>query len=234
MFMKKLLLCATASLIAGSVLAADADTRAEVKAAAQKLADKSNYSWTSTSRSEGGNANWRQGPLEGQTEKGGFTYCKVTINDNEIETAFKGAGAAIKREVAWESAEELEGNNAWIARQLRAFKPPAQDAEDFLNKAKPLKKGDDGLYSADLTEEGAKEFFSRRRRGQGTATNTKGWVKFWVKDGLLTKYEFNVQGKIPANDDQREIEINRTTTVEIKDVDSTKVSVPEAAKKKLS
>ncbi len=56
-------------------------------------------------------------------------------------------------------------------------------------------------------------------------------MKFWVKDGALAKYEFNVQGKMEFNGNP--IDIDRTTTVEIKDVDSTKVEVPEEAKGKL-
>jgi len=62
--------------------------------------------------------------------------------------------------------------------------------------------------------------------------DAKGSVKFWVKDGDLTKYEFNEQGKIMGRDDN-EVTINRTTTVEIKEVGKTKLSLPEEAKKKL-
>ena len=57
---------------------------------------------------------------------------------------------------------------------------------------------------------------------------------FWVKDGVLTKFEFNTQGKITAGQDNREMNINRTTTVEIKDVGTTKIEVPDEAKQKLS
>ena len=49
---------------------------------------------------------------------------------------------------------------------------------------------------------------------------------------MLAKYEFKVSGKISFNGNDRDVE--RTTTVETKDVGSTKVEVPEAAKKKLT
>ena len=69
--------------------------------------------------------------------------------------------------------------------------------------------------------------------GEGPAiSNAKGSVKFWVKDGVLTKYEFKVSGKMDFNGN--EIDMDRTSTVEIKDVGTTKVEVPEAAKQKLS
>jgi len=57
-------------------------------------------------------------------------------------------------------------------------------------------------------------------------------VKFWLKDGELTKYEFNVKGTVSFNGN--DIDQDRTSTVVIKDVGSTKVTVPEEAKKKLS
>ena len=53
-----------------------------------------------------------------------------------------------------------------------------------------------------------------------------------VKDGTLTKYEFKVKGKMSFNGN--DIDQDRTTTVVIKDVGTTKVTVPEEAKKKLS
>jgi hypothetical protein len=49
---------------------------------------------------------------------------------------------------------------------------------------------------------------------------------------VLTKYEFKVSGKMDFNGN--EIDLDRTTTTEIKDVGTTKVEVPEGAKKKLS
>jgi hypothetical protein len=57
-------------------------------------------------------------------------------------------------------------------------------------------------------------------------------MKFWIQDGALTKYEVNIQGKVTAGD--RESDVNRTTTVEIKDVGSTKLEVPADAKQKMT
>ena len=75
---------------------------------------------------------------------------------------------------------------------------------------------------------------ARRREGQEPpkTEDAKGSVKFWIKEGALTKYEINVQGKVTAGD--RTFDINRTMTVEIKDVGSTKLDVPHEAKAKLS
>ena len=60
-----------------------------------------------------------------------------------------------------------------------------------------------------------------------------GLVKFWVK-ARKQATEFIVRGKITTGEEKREVDLSRTTTVEIKEVGSTKVSLPEDAKKKLS
>jgi hypothetical protein len=77
-------------------------------------------------------------------------------------------------------------------------------------------------------------FGGRRREGQEAPKieGAKGSVKFWIKDGVLTKYETKVQGKVTAGD--RENDVDRTTTVEIKDAGTTKLEVPDEAKQKLT
>ena len=224
-----------AGIFAQALLATAADSKSEVLDSIKKLAEKSSYAWTATFKSDGGNANWKQGPTEGKAEKGGYTYLTSSIGDTDYEVAFKGTSSAIKWDSDWVSSEALQGEEAWIARRLKEFKAPAAEAEELATKAKELKKGDDGLYSGDLTEEGVKGMFSRMGRSNQNAetTNAKGSVKFWLKDGALVKYQFNMQGKVSWGPDQ-EFDVNRTSTVEIKTPGATKLSVPDEAKKKLS
>ena len=56
-------------------------------------------------------------------------------------------------------------------------------------------------------------------------------MTFWVADGKLTKYAFHVSGSMDFGGNA--MEMDRTTTVTIKDVGTTKVAVPDDAKKKL-
>lgn len=232
--MKHELSVALLGLLAGVLSAAETDPKTEIKSAARKLADKPSYSWTANIKNEG-DATSRQNPIQGKAEKGGYVYLSFALGDNTIECAFKGDKSAIKRDTAWESADELAGEDAWIARRLRIFKAPAAEAEDLLGKVKELKKAEDGVYSGDLTEAGANDWITRMRRsGSAAPKGAKGSVKYWLKGGELVKYEFNVQGTITAGNDDREVPMNRTTTVEIKNVGTTQVQVPEAARKKLS
>jgi hypothetical protein len=107
-------------------------------------------------------------------------------------------------------------------------------AADLAEQAKELKKDGDAL-AGDLTEAGAKSLMTWGGRGGGgtppEVNGAKGSVKFWVKDGVIAKYQFKVQGTVKRNDNDQEID--RTTTVEIKDVGTTKIEVPEDARKKL-
>ncbi len=235
--MKTLWMLATSLLLCGSLGAAEADAKADVKAAAKKLADKANYSWTSTIKSDGGpGGNFRPGPTAGQTDAG-LVYLKLSFGDLTIESLVKGDKAATKTEEGWQNVDELEGNRAFMARRLKTYKAPAQEAQDLADKAKSLKKDGDAI-AGDLSEEAVKELLSFGRRPNAdnprpAPKDAKGSVKFWVKDGALTKVEFNVQGKVTGRDDA-EISINRTTTIEIKDAGTTKLTAPEEAKKKLS
>ena len=108
-------------------------------------------------------------------------------------------------------------------------------AADLAGKVKELKKGDEN-YSGDLNEDAVKELLSFGPRGAGaeapTISGAKGTAKFWVKDGVISKYEFKVQGSVSFNGNDREVD--RTTTVDVKEVGTTKVEVPEEAKKKAS
>ncbi len=238
-------------LVAGDIR----DDKEDVKNAAKKLGESS-YAWTSTPKSEGqqggggqGGRRPQAGPTEGKTEKDGYTTLSSKSGETTNEAVLKGGKAVVKSGDAWKSTDEFgqggggQGGQrdpaSFFARGLRNFKLPADQAGSLVDKVGDLKKGEDGSYAGDLTEEGAKELLSGG--GQGgrapTVTEPKGSVTWWVKDGVLVKYEIKVTGKMTfggqGGQQGREIAINRTTTVEIKDVGSAKVEAAEEAKKKL-
>ena len=73
-----------------------------------------------------------------------------------------------------------------------------------------------------------------RRAGAAGPPDSKGTVKFWIKDGVLSKFEYTVQGTIKLPNSEEETKMSRTTTVEIQGVGTTKVTLPDELKKKLS
>ena len=215
--------------LTGSLIAADSAPRDDIIAAAKKLGGQSNYSWKTTVVVPE-TAQFKPGPTEGQTEKDGFTHLSLSFGDNTTQAVIKGDKAVVTNpEGGWQSLADLdnaEGPGRFLGRIIRNFKVPAAQAAELATAAKELKKEGD-VYSGDLTEDGAKAQFRF-----GTVSNPKGSVKFWLKDGALTKFEFKVTGKVDFNGN--EFDVDRATTVEVKEIGTTKVNVPDEAKKKLS
>ena len=226
--MKKLTSISATLLLAGSLFAADSSPKDGVIAATKKLGDQANYSWKTTVVVPE-SAQFKPGPSEGQTEKDGFTHLTLNFGDNATQVFMKGDKAAVSDpDGGWQVLADLdsaEGPRRFLGRIIKNFKVPATQAAELAAATKELKKDGD-VYSGDLTEEGAKAQFRF-----GTVSNPKGSVKFWVKDGALTKYEFKVTGKVDFNGN--EVDVDRLWTTEIKEVGTTKLTVPEEAKKKL-
>jgi len=231
--MKRHALFGMVVLASGIVVAAQSDPKEEVKGAAKKLGEKNNYSWTSTVKLPEG-SQFRPGPTEGKTEKDGLTHVTMSFGDNKMEIATKGEKAAVlNQEGVWQSAADLEnaeGPARFLAIFARNVRTPAVQAAEIAGFAKELKKDGDAL-AGDLTDDGAKKLLQFRRGGDATVSNARGSAKFWLKDGALVKYEYKVQGTVSFGGQDRDVD--RTTTVEIKDVGTTKLEVPEAARKVL-
>ncbi len=234
--MKKTILFGLLACAATTMLAADA--KEEVTAAAKKLADQAGYTWKTTVALPEG-SRMPSGPTEGKTQKDGLTHVTMTFGENTTELLMKGEKAAVKsQDSGWQSTAELEGSEGrgrWTGMMARNFTLPAAQAAQIAGYAKDLKKDGDA-YTGTLTDEGAKALMSFRRRSGGgdgpTISNPSGSAKFWVKDGILTKYEFQVKGSMSFNGNDRDID--RKTTVEIKETGKPKLEVPEDAIKKVS
>jgi len=236
--------------LAFSLSAADSAAKDEVLNAAKKLAAAPNYSWRSTTEMAGdggGGGRMRPGPTEGRAEKDGVTQLTMTRGDTTTEAFLKADKSAVKTAEGWKTLAELsEGGGGgggggqrnpgrFLARTLTGYKAPAVEAQDLAGKVKELTQSADA-WTGELPADAAKELLSfggRRGGGNGPSSeNEKASVKFWVKEGVLSKYELHVQGTMSFNGNT--LDVDRTTTVEIKDVGSTKITVPEDAQKKLS
>lgn len=240
--MKRNLLSGLMILLAVQLPAADTNPQTVVKNAAAALGNQASYSWKTTVE-VANNSPFRPGPTEGKTEKGGYTYLKMSFGDNENEAVLKGTNGAIKTpDSGWLSLAEAAKDDGgggfnptlFLARMMQNFKAPAVQAADLAGLVKELKEGTNGI-SGDLTEDGAKALLTFRPRGGGgegpTVSNAKGSAKFWIQNGQLARYQFHVQGTVSFNGNDRDVD--RTTTVEIKDVNKTRIEVPDDAKKKL-
>ncbi|MGH7952218.1 MAG: hypothetical protein ACREFE_09910, partial [Limisphaerales bacterium] len=223
--MKKNVLFGVITLLSGSLLAADSSAKNDVAKAAASLGNQVNYSWTTTVEI-GNNSRFKPGPTEGKTEKNGYTTLSMSFGDNTTEAVLKGTNGAIKlQDQDWQSLTEAAKDNGnggfnpamFLARMVQNYKVPAIEAADLAGEATDLKMGTNGI-SGDLTEDGAKGLLSFRGRRGGNGpdiSNAKGSVTFWVKNGVLAKYQTHVSGTVSFNGNDRDVD--RTTTVEIKD-----------------
>jgi len=261
-----------------------AEPAEDVKDAAAKLAEKPNYSWATKVEQVQTNR-FRGGPVDGQTEKGGFTVLTFKNGENVVTAVRKGEKVAVKQDDEWKTAEEMRedsgggggaqfGRGGFLIGRVQRTKLPSDEAQELLSRVKELKKESDGVYSGDLTPEGVKEMFSfgpggrgggrgqgggsgaaggastdrpGGRNGRGGGMDTSGLkvhARFWLKDGVLAKYESKTQGKAPGfnfnrgggggGEAPRMVDMGQTRTTEIQDLGSTKVQVPAEARKKLA
>ena len=235
--MNKALVIGLIGLLAHTLSAADSSPQDKLKSATKQLGDKPNYSWTTTIK-EGDGSPGRIGPFDGKTDKGGLTYLSFMVGGIPVEVYMSGQKGAAKAMEGWQSFDEIaqtSGIAAAVVRFLRSYKAPGVESAALSGKAKDIKEAE-GVFSGELNEDATKEFLqfgTRRREGQEPPKieNPKGSVKFWIQSGALTKYEINVQGKVTAGD--QENDVNRTTTIEIKDIGGTKVELPAEAKEKM-
>ena len=222
-----------ALLLAGSLLAANAAPKDDVLAAAKKLDGKS-YSWVSTSGAGGGPFG---GGGSGKAGADGALYVSLTMRDNTLEIVKQGGKAAIKGDAGWQSAAELandEGMGRFMAMMAENIKAPATEARELAETVGELKLVD-GVYSGVMSEEVAKAVAMPFRPPAGmeapAVSDAKASVKFWLTDGALVKYELTTSAKITFNGNERDM--SRATTVEIKDVGTAVVTLPDEAKAKL-
>jgi len=221
----------------GSLLAADPDLKDELQSVIKKLGQKENYGWRTTNDFGGFIST-----AEGKANKEGLIQVAVTFGENTTTAYLKGGKGAVKTpEEDWQSLSDLAaavesepGPRSFLVRRLQTYKAPAEQAADLASKLKSVKK-QDGAYFGELTEEGAKDVLSFGRRRTGNAPepkNAKGSVRFWSKDGVLTKYQMKLEGTVSFGGEERDLE--GSVTVEIKEIGTTKLELPEAAKKKMS
>ena len=232
--MKKNLLSGIVTMLSASLMVACASPKDDVINASTTLGNQTNYAWQATVEVPA-DAQFKPGPTDGKTEKGGYTTLSFNFGDNTTEAVTRGTNGVIKTEDGWKTLTEAmkdDGSGgfnpaAFIARIVQKYKTPAAEAASLADAAKELKQDADSI-SGDLTDAGAKAQLSF---GRATITDPKGSVKFWVKDGKLVKYQFHLLGTADFNGNS--FDIDRTTTVVIRDVNATKIDVADDVKKKL-
>lgn len=230
--MKINILIGSAVMFLGPLLAAQAGPADDIAAAAQKLGTESSYSWHSTTVVPE-DARFHPGPTDGKIA-GGVTYVKMNFRDNESEIYMKGTNAVMTDpDGGWQTLADAssddQGPGRFMTMMVRNFRTPAKQAADVVADCKNLTMAN-GAYTSDLTPDGAKKMLSFRRGGGGNVSNPSGTVTFWIANGELTKFETHVKGTVSFNGN--DMDVDRDTTTEIKDIGTTKIDVPDDVAKK--
>ncbi|HZE98384.1 MAG TPA: hypothetical protein VE981_15235 [Planctomycetota bacterium] len=217
------------ALLGGLVLlslcgTAHADDVEALKAAVSKLAEASGYSWTHTLV----NPKNRTG-VEGKTQKEGATWVVSKGTSGTNEWVRKGDRRVLKTAEGWKTTTTADSGDVF-----RPQAPPTETALGFIAAIKEVKAGAAGFYSGELLEAQTKEIIhpgGSKPPESGGIANAKGTIKFWVKDGVLTRLEARLTGHSTVGKSKMEIDHDKNITIEVKDIGSVKIDLPaEAAK----
>lgn len=125
------------------------------------------------------------------------------------------------------------GFGAMMARFLLMAKTPTDELAGLVDKVQNLKSTKPGIYVGTLPEDVVKPMlsFGPGPGGGPQVKDAKGSAKFWVKDGVISKYEIEAGGTMSMFGEEREM--TRISTIEIKNAGKTQIEVPAEAAKKL-
>jgi hypothetical protein len=209
--------------------------RDEAKKAIEKLAELDNYSWTSERKSAGNDSS----AIKGKINKEGLTYVRIKMADRVVEGLIKDGAGALKSDEGWLSTSEFSGSGGsprsnpmtFLARHLSVFaKSPVVQASGLLKQTNGLRSERTDVFTGVLNEDGVKENLPQFGV---EVSDPEGSVKFWIADGMLVKYSYTVRAHVKFVDQQREVDYDRTTMVEIEDAGTTKLIIPDDVLKKI-
>jgi len=245
--MAKMMLAVAAALVLGRAADEDLDK------AAAKAAEMANYSCTITVKMEGGGGGGGGGQGGAQpVEMNIKADAPIHLKSGEIEAYRKGEVLAAKEGETWKRVERPErgqggggegrDRKAMALQRLRGARAPHEVLKELKSAAfKEVKREDtegSRVFSGDLTDEALKALRPAGRRGGGGGgggdrpqPKSTGTAKIWVNsDGVVTKYEVHIETTSKNREDE-DVTTKFTSTVELKDVGTTKYDVPEEAAK---
>jgi hypothetical protein len=236
---KRLILCLLTSFAAFFGIAtafANPSPQEEVATSSRALSTSPNYSWTATAAAPQSSA-IRPLSIEGKAEKDGLTSVILRFGGRTIEGYLVGNKAYVTSpDLNWDSIPEMqkgERPGQFMERMVREVVPPARQITELAQSTTTMSK-DGEVFSGDIDEMSGQTLLEPHAPGVKSgvvAKSTGGKVKLWTKGRDVTKYEFTVNAT--ATVDGKQIDASRTTTVEIKDVGTTAVTLPARAREKL-
>jgi len=216
-----------------------------LKAAVEKLARGGNYTWTTTYTFP--DAPIHPGPLSGQIDASGYVLLSQNVGRGDFQAVIQDGVGVLKLPVGWLSAAEITegspqgapGPAMLMSRVLFNVRRPDVEAAEFLKLGATFSEDDKGVITEQLSESAAVTLIRKGVTGRPNPQSpplreAKGSIKFWIVGGAIEKYEIALQAKLLPSAHLGAVDFKPTTTVEITNVGSTKVRVPDAAREKLA
>lgn len=208
--------------------AADESLRKKLTNAIERLEQQGSYRWT-TDVDVPEETRFRPGPTQGTTVRGGKTHVSMSFGPRTTHVVINGEKAAVtNRDGRWETiwlSDQGYSSQGFAASIARGVQIPTDEAKALVSSLTSLQEEGDVLVGT-LPADAAKGRLATGR-GAETVRDAKGAVRFSVSDGLLTKYEVHVEGKLVADDRSREVW--RNIRVEVKDVGAAELDPPQGA-----
>jgi hypothetical protein len=222
-------------MIATILAAAVALQSEELADATKKSATMESYTFKEETKA--GKGKHQPGAAEGRYQKDQAMAFKIGSAEG-----FKKAGLIIYKDgEEWkkvEKAQKGEKKQTPAAAGISAVKLPHEELEGFEKNFEKVEKSAEKdnnctLWTGTLTPAAARTLVSTGGKKEAKTTSTySGTAKVWVNDqGVIVKYE--ILSHMKGEDKKGPVELDITKTVVITEVGTTKVEVPEEAKKLL-
>ena len=199
-------------VLAIGVLAAGATPRDDVAAAIQKLADSGDYAWRTVPFAEDAappDADFEtiparfeqtaQDQIEGKVQKDGLVALRAQIGDAVVGFYMHHAHMAIQTtQGQWTSETQLLSQGYLsipdqLLTQAEFLLPPAVEARQYFERIQNIHREGDA-YVGEIPQDAAIAMLEERKRKQNDGkewrlAEAKATVKFWISDGVLSKYQ---------------------------------------------
>lgn len=196
--------------------------------AIERLAQQKSYRWT-TESAVPKEVRFRPGPVTGVTVRGGVTHVTRSFGPRSMQVVIEDNKAAVtSRDGRWETvslSDQGYGSGGFAASMARDTQTPVAEANELVSTLTSLDEEGDvliGILPAD-----AAAAHLTMRRGNDSVRDATGTVRFSINDGLLTSYVLRVEGRLV--DDGQTRKTWQQITVEVKDVGTAKLELPDGA-----
>lgn len=196
--------------------------------AIEQLDQQTSYRWTTESVVPE-DVRFRSGPDAGVKLRGGVTHVTRYFGPRSMQVVIEDDKAAVtSRDGRWETvslSDQGYGSGSFAASIVWDTQTPVAEANELVSALTSLDKDGDVLIGT-LTADAAVAHLAMRR-GNDSVRDAMGTVRFSINDGLLTNYVLRVEGTLVDDDQPRKTW--RQITMEVKDVGTAKLELPNGA-----